>query len=546
MIQRPRRSFLSSSRAALAAASLSVCAVFWANPGDAFAQANDAAASAPAANGAAQYAVKPGQSLTDIAGELTGSKDRDVRARAVRALFDANPNAFGNHDINKLRLGAVLNVPAELSGTSASAAASAPAAQESAPTEAPAAGSTTTTEPASQSAAAPASPVAPEASAPGNVALAPAQTLETASAPAVTASAPASTAPAPQKGASNTPVIVGVVIAAIIVLLLLMRRSKRREVPIEEDNRSPRLFGTLEEAQADADARNEALRKAAAASAAGVAAAADVEGKPDERGRSGLDAVATSFDSAEATQAPVTPSGDAEAELRELKARAADEQEAPGAAPDDEPAIAHSFPMPKFPQEAIRALGSLDMNLPPRMELKISPPVDAEPATPAPSRAASAPGQTLPPLPREAPLEAPPSGAQPIEQPPFVPQPVAQAHSSAPQASSVANKPQSVTSQIEVGTAGPASIAGLGALRFGPLSLDFDLGPSSTATEPLLALTPAQLATIARNKLELAAEYIELGDLQGARTLLQEVIESKDPATRQQAATLLSTLAPHS
>lgn len=233
-----------------------------------------------------------------------------------------------------------------------------------------------------------------------------------------------------------------------------------------------------------------------------------------------------------------------EAELRELKARAADEQEPPGATPDDEPAIVHSFPMPKFPQEAIRALGSLDMNLPPRMELKISPPVDAEPATPAPSRAASAPGQTLPP-PREAPLEAPPSGAQPIEQPPFVPQPIAQAHS-APQASSVANNPQSVTSQIEAGTVGPASVAGLGATRFGPLSLDFDLGPSSTATEPLPALTPAQLATIARDKLELAAEYIELGDLQGARTLLQEVIESNDPATRQQAATLLSTLAPHS
>jgi FimV-like protein len=59
-------------------------------------------------------------------------------------------------------------------------------------------------------------------------------------------------------------------------------------------------------------------------------------------------------------------------------------------------------------------------------------------------------------------------------------------------------------------------------------------------------MTPAQLATIARNKLELAAEYIELGDLPGARTLLQEVIESNDSATRQQAATLLSTLAPHS
>lgn len=98
--------------------------------------------------------------------------------------------------------------------------------------------------------------------------------------------------------------------------------------------------------------------------------------------------------------------------------------------------------------------------------------------------------------------------------------------------------------QIETGTAGAASVAGLGASRFGPLSLDFDYDSPSSQTEPLPAFTPEQIATIARNKLELAVEYIELGDLSGARTLLQEVIESNDPATRQPAATLLSTLAP--
>jgi FimV-like protein len=56
--------------------------------------------------------------------------------------------------------------------------------------------------------------------------------------------------------------------------------------------------------------------------------------------------------------------------------------------------------------------------------------------------------------------------------------------------------------------------------------------------------TPEQLAKIARNKLELASEYIALGDLGGARTLLHEVIESNDADTRDEAHALLATLAP--
>jgi FimV-like protein len=653
--------------------------VFWANPGDALAQASSAAASAATGQ---TYAVKPGQSLNDIAGELTGSKDRDVRARAARALFDANPNAFGGHDINKLKLGAVLNVPADLSG------AAAPAGQENAPAEA---SGSATAAPASESAAAAssaetsASAVAPEASAPAGVASAPEAAPESASAPAMaTASAPASTAPttALAKGGGMSPAIIGIVIAVIAVLLLLMRRGKRRQAKAPDD-RAPRAYSSLEEAQADADARNASLAKTRAASAGGAvaaAAAADLEGKAVERGQSELDAVASSLERADTAQPPTTPSDDElpptteargveptspapqpepfvpvppaahhpdfvpplptapakaleepkidrtteheaerweaeereaaarraaareaeerenrareaaaqealareqaareaesreaelrevtereeqareaaareitarDAELRELQARAAEEQAAERrdiqahaeAEPDEEPALKHSFPMPKFPQEAISALDSLEMGLPPRLELKLNPPGAAASASPV---AASATPQTL---------ETPPGvesaaaqSTQPLEQAPFVPQPVARM-SPAQQAGAVTKPPQSVASQIEAGTAGPASVAGLGATKYGPLSLDFDLGPASSATEPLPALTPAQLATIARNKLELASEYIELGDLQGARTLLQEVIESNDSATRQQAATLLSTLAPHS
>ena len=76
------------------------------------------------------------------------------------------------------------------------------------------------------------------------------------------------------------------------------------------------------------------------------------------------------------------------------------------------------------------------------------------------------------------------------------------------------------------------------------LALMFCGGLTAMGQQPLPAFTPADLARIARNKLDLAAEYIELGDLAGARTLINEVIESNDPATRNDARALLSTLAP--
>jgi pilus assembly protein FimV len=67
--------------------------------------------------------------------------------------------------------------------------------------------------------------------------------------------------------------------------------------------------------------------------------------------------------------------------------------------------------------------------------------------------------------------------------------------------------------------------------------------PPSPA-QPLPSFTPQDLVRIARNKLDLASEYIELGDLAGARALIHEVIEANDTATRTEARALLSTLAP--
>lgn len=91
--------------------------------------------------------------------------------------------------------------------------------------------------------------------------------------------------------------------------------------------------------------------------------------------------------------------------------------------------------------------------------------------------------------------------------------------------------------------AGGASAPPLGGAQFGALKLDFDLDLPSAPGAVLPALTPEELARIARNKLDLASEYVELGDLSGARTLLQEVVDANDAATRDDARALLAKLA---
>jgi FimV-like protein len=160
---------------------------------------------------------------------------------------------------------------------------------------------------------------------------------------------------------------------------------------------------------------------------------------------------------------------------------------------------------PPFPRAALDALSSLDMALPPRAE---------------------------------APAVTPPASlsTQPVVEPEVTAREAVPLHEpSAPR----------VADEIEAGTAGAGAIAGMGAAHYGPLTLDFDLElPSGTAVEPLPTFTPEELARIARNKLDLASEYIGLGDVAGARTLINEVIESNDAATRNDARALLSTLAP--
>jgi len=158
-----------------------------------------------------------------------------------------------------------------------------------------------------------------------------------------------------------------------------------------------------------------------------------------------------------------------------------------------------------FPREAVDALGSLDMPLPPRSEPSMS--FDEPPALLATEPPAA------PEIKAKQAIIPPPESADDAE-------------------------------EIAAGTSDTAAGARLGAMPFGSLKLDFDLELPPSPAQALPAFTKEDIAKIARNKLELASEYIELGDLSGARVLINEVIESNDAATRSEARALLSTLAP--
>ncbi|RQU45515.1 pilus assembly protein FimV [Burkholderia cenocepacia] len=176
-------------------------------------------------------------------------------------------------------------------------------------------------------------------------------------------------------------------------------------------------------------------------------------------------------------------------------------------------------------QNAISALNSLDMPLPPRTAEE--PSTTGEPPAQAPQPDAdkiATNGQTA---------QHPPMGS--AETTPEHP---------ADQEDELDWDPDAVTSAGQAGSpATPSSLPPLGGAQFGALKLDFDLDLPSTPGAALPALTADELARIARNKLDLAAEYVELGDLSGARTLLQEVVDANDAATRDDARALLAKLA---
>jgi len=93
----------------------------------------------------------------------------------------------------------------------------------------------------------------------------------------------------------------------------------------------------------------------------------------------------------------------------------------------------------------------------------------------------------------------------------------------------------------------PTSVAGSSAAKFAAFDLDFDLDlPEHESTLPGVpaAVEEFDPVAVAQNKLELAHEYVALGDVAGARALINEALASNDATTRDAARVLLGSLAP--
>ncbi|MBH9642896.1 FimV/HubP family polar landmark protein [Burkholderia vietnamiensis] len=255
-------------------------------------------------------------------------------------------------------------------------------------------------------------------------------------------------------------------------------------------------------------------------------------------------AAAVAAETADVREADVAPPPE-EASTHDDHAEAEAEAEAPAAPaaalPPDVPAAApaaadapaETAPAAPTPtdtqhealmQNAINALNSLDMPLPPRIADEHAVPQASEAQTESEQSATN--GQAAP---------RPPLGAT-----------EASDERSVEHDDEFDWDPDATTPAEQAGGAStvptPSSLPPLGA-RFGALKLDFDLDLPSAPDAELPALTPEELARIARNKLDLALEYVELGDLSGARTLLQEVVDANDAATRDDARALLAKLA---
>ncbi|CAI8693500.1 pilus assembly protein FimV [Burkholderia pyrrocinia] len=219
----------------------------------------------------------------------------------------------------------------------------------------------------------------------------------------------------------------------------------------------------------------------------------------------------------DATSAPVSAPHDAEPVEQAAADKPAETLAEPSATETQHAALM---------QNAISALSSLDMPLPPRTQ--------DDPSLAADESAARA-GQS------DADKIA--TNGQSASHPPIGSNDPAPEHP-ADQDDEFEWDPDATTPADHMGSpSAMSSLPPLGGAQFGALKLDFDLDLPSAPGAALPALTPDELARIARNKLDLAAEYVELGDLSGARTLLQEVVDANDAATRDDARALLAKLA---
>ncbi|PCE33649.1 FimV/HubP family polar landmark protein, partial [Burkholderia ubonensis] len=239
--------------------------------------------------------------------------------------------------------------------------------------------------------------------------------------------------------------------------------------------------------------------------------------------------------SAEPVHADSTPHAHEAGEVAEAADAVHDEQPAdtlanapvdpPADKPSETPAAPAADAQQALMQNAITALGSLDMPLPPRVSDEVPlPESEAAPTAGLFDDDKSATnGLSVPRPPIGAVDPTPEHLAEQDDEPEWDGGATLHGRSGA--------------------TSSAAAFAPLGGAQFGALKLDFDLDLPAAPGAALPALTPDELARIARNKFELAGEYVELGDLAGARTLLQEVVDANDAATRDDARALLAKLA---
>ncbi|RQR58515.1 pilus assembly protein FimV [Burkholderia sp. Bp9126] len=652
----PRQSRLSRAVCgALAVLALGAAPSTWA-------AADTAAAEAGAAVPLA-VTVQPGQSLNDLAKAATQSSDPGVLARAGRALFDANPQAFMKRDPSRLKVGATLTLPA-LDATGAAVASGAAAASGAVAASAAAASAV---HPASASQATSASSAAHAvqpsdghaATAAGASAAVGASAAHGASAPAVQPASPAAGAssgphvwsgaiqsapssasdaavPFAQGGMAASPNAAPNAAPAAAAsqprpssLQQLLALKNRVLMELQKHGigkpGATAGAGSTQAPSAPRSAANDAGAPAAAsnadaAAASGVASSAAqpptpparpaVTPAPTQAGAGGQidwrvasaagaavvlvagflwrkrrsarrdDAAAGAGTGAagsdDVTPSPVqelpiqpeTPvSRDAAADVHLAAATAAAAEteaveahvhrdvavepvsvepeqtepaphahEAPEAAANadktaDEPLDTVPAPQPAadaqhaIMQSAITALGSLDMPLPPRV---------LDESTPAAHDAAT--------------TAAPSADEQSATNGQFAPHPPIGATDPTPEhLAEQGDAPEWDDGAFLHGRSGATSsapaFAPLGGAQFGALKLDFDLDLPSAPGAAMPPLTPDELARIARNKLDLASEYVELGDVAGARTLLQEVVDANDTATRDDARALLAKLA---
>lgn len=492
------------------------------SPGAAAAETDTGAS---AADGSNRFVIKPGQSLTDIASAVVQSNDRAMRDRMVALLFEANPSAFMGRDPNRLKIGAVIQVP-DGAATTVTAAASAMSASGAAGNSLPPAASDGATTPgahasvagraapggvassgassrvilgvtsgastasASQAGGMPAHQASTPATVdmaalvpePGSVASTPPFASRAVSTSAVVASQGMTHAPAHTGAPLRLPPAIAAGAAALAFLLvggLLAWVRRRRRAAATGDMSDAQGVGPREETRAGAARAPDgglphrvcAMRTGSEPSDGTAAHAGDGALQAAVVGAAATGVAATAGAAAPLLSGAVlaTPT----AESPSVTATHAGERHTPLA--------------PDFPAHAAAALASLELSLPPL------------PSTTSSGYEAAIASAQIVAVERDAPMALPPSVAPPPR---------------------------------------------LGAAHFGALNLDFDLDLPPLATQPSVALAPDERAAIARNKLNLAVESMKLGDAAGARALVNEVIASNDPTTLEEAQALHAALAP--